>query len=158
MNDEALAWLSVLSGARCKWFCIWFSWCHCHPIISCFIKIQISILFLAPTYESCPGKKAVKWCLRSVAWPLENAYWRPKNGVLGNLTRKCGAASTRPPKGTSFCRKMSYDIQTVKISPSIFAQLTLLLNPKILRFIMLFSLPDIQSASFLGGSCTPNNT
>jgi len=21
--------------------CIWSSWCHCHPIISCFIKIQI---------------------------------------------------------------------------------------------------------------------
>jgi len=25
--------------------CIWCSWCHCHPIISCLFKIQISADF-----------------------------------------------------------------------------------------------------------------
>jgi len=25
--------------------CIWFSWCHCYPIISCFIKIQNGLPF-----------------------------------------------------------------------------------------------------------------
>ena len=53
-------WRGYLSGARCKWFayssadatatpssliCIWFSWCHCHPIISCFSKIQNGLSF-----------------------------------------------------------------------------------------------------------------
>jgi len=34
-----------LSGARCKWFCIWSSWCHCHPVISCSSRIQNGLLF-----------------------------------------------------------------------------------------------------------------
>jgi len=41
MSDEVLAWLSVWSEVQT--ICKWFSWCHCHPIISCFIKIQINI-------------------------------------------------------------------------------------------------------------------
>ena len=39
---------------------IWSSWCHCHPIISCFTKIQIDVIFLVPAYPGCPGKEAVK--------------------------------------------------------------------------------------------------
>ena len=39
---------------------IWSSWCHCHPIISCFIKIQIGLTFLVPAYQGCPGKEAIK--------------------------------------------------------------------------------------------------
>jgi len=35
---EVLAWLS--SCSKMQMICMWFSWCHCHPIISCFIKIQ----------------------------------------------------------------------------------------------------------------------
>jgi len=34
---EVLAWLSVWSEVQM--ICIWSSWCHFHPIISCFIKI-----------------------------------------------------------------------------------------------------------------------
>jgi len=41
--------------------CILSSWCHCHPIISFFIKIQIVLTFLVPSYPDCPGKEAVKW-------------------------------------------------------------------------------------------------
>ena len=32
LSDEVLAWLSVWS--KVHFTCIWFSWCHCHPIIS----------------------------------------------------------------------------------------------------------------------------
>jgi len=35
--DEVLLWLSVWS--KVQMICIWNSWCHCHPVISCFIKI-----------------------------------------------------------------------------------------------------------------------
>ena len=38
-----------LSGVRC----IWSSWCHCHPIISCFIKMQICLAVLVSAYPSC---------------------------------------------------------------------------------------------------------
>ena len=33
---------TVLTGYM---ICIWFSWCHCHPIISCFSKIQNGLSF-----------------------------------------------------------------------------------------------------------------
>jgi len=36
LSDE-LAWLSVWSEMQI--ICIWSSWCCCHSIISCFIKI-----------------------------------------------------------------------------------------------------------------------
>ena len=52
-------WHGYRSGVRCKW-CIWSSWCHCHPIISWFIKIQSGLIFLVPAYPRCPGKEAVK--------------------------------------------------------------------------------------------------
>jgi len=32
-------WHGYLSGVRCRWFCIWSSWCHCNLLIFCFIKI-----------------------------------------------------------------------------------------------------------------------
>jgi len=35
-----LTWLSVWSGVQMIY--IWSSWCHCHPIISCFINILYS--------------------------------------------------------------------------------------------------------------------
>ena len=42
--------------------CIWSSWCHCHPIVSCFIKMQNGFIFLvrAVTYPGSPGKDAVQ--------------------------------------------------------------------------------------------------
>jgi len=58
LSDEVLAWLSVWS--KVQMICIWSSWCHCHPIISSFIKIQIGLTFLTPTYRGCTGKEAVK--------------------------------------------------------------------------------------------------
>jgi len=35
---KVLVWLSVLSEVQM--ICIWSSWCHCHPIISCSSTIQ----------------------------------------------------------------------------------------------------------------------
>jgi len=35
--------------------------CHCHSIISCFIKIQNGSAFLVPVYPGCSGKEAIKW-------------------------------------------------------------------------------------------------
>jgi len=56
MSDKELACLSVCSEVQM--ICIWSSWCHCHPIISCLIKIQIGLTFVVPAYPSCPGKEA----------------------------------------------------------------------------------------------------
>jgi len=58
LSDEVLGWLFVRSEV---WMiCIWSSWCHCHPIISCFIKMQIALIFLVPAYPDCHGKEAIK--------------------------------------------------------------------------------------------------
>jgi len=57
LTDEVLAWLSVWSEVQM--ICIWSSWCHCHPVISCFIKIQTGLPF--------------RYCLTLVVlekWPL----------------------------------------------------------------------------------------
>ena len=42
-SDEVLARLSVWSEVQM--ICTWLSWCHSHPIISCFSKIQNSLSF-----------------------------------------------------------------------------------------------------------------
>ena len=44
LSEEVLAWLTVWSEVQM--ICIWSSWCHCHPVISCCIKIQIGLTFL----------------------------------------------------------------------------------------------------------------
>ena len=38
LSDGLLAWLSIWSVVQM--ICMWSSWCHRHPIISCFSKIQ----------------------------------------------------------------------------------------------------------------------
>jgi len=48
MSDEVLAWLSVRN--EMQMICIWSRCSHCHPIISCFIKIQIGLTFLMLAY------------------------------------------------------------------------------------------------------------
>jgi len=57
-----LAWLSVWSEVQM--LCMWSSWCHCHPIISCLIKLQSGSTFLVPAYPGFSGKKAVKWVFK----------------------------------------------------------------------------------------------
>ena len=65
-GHEVLAWLSVWS--KVQMICLWSSWCHCHSIIPCFVKIEIGLTFLVSAYPGCPGKEAVKhlFCLSCV--------------------------------------------------------------------------------------------
>ena len=53
-----LAWLSVWNEVQM--ICMWSNWCHCHPIISCSIKIQMGLTYLVPSYPGCPGQEALK--------------------------------------------------------------------------------------------------
>jgi len=57
LGDEVLVWLPVRNEVQM--ICMWSSRCHCHPIISCVIKIQNGSAFLVPAYPGCPGKEAV---------------------------------------------------------------------------------------------------
>jgi len=43
--------------SKVQMICIWSSLCHCHPIISFFIKIQIGLTFLVLAYPGCHGKR-----------------------------------------------------------------------------------------------------
>jgi len=79
--DEVLVWLSVWSELQV--ICIWSSWCHCHPITSCFIKIQICLAFLVAAYQGCPEKEDVKRCLmhsaerqniHHITWPFFTVF------------------------------------------------------------------------------------
>jgi len=66
LSSEVLAWLSVWSMVHMS--CIWSSWCRCHSIIPCFIKIQIDLTFLVPAYPECPEKEAIKWVPVTYDW------------------------------------------------------------------------------------------
>jgi len=35
---------------------MWLNGCHYHPVISCFIKIQIGITLIVLAYPRCPGR------------------------------------------------------------------------------------------------------
>jgi len=52
LSGEVLAWSSVWSEVQM--ICIWSSWCHCRPIISCSTKIQM-------VYLSGAGLLRVSW-------------------------------------------------------------------------------------------------
>jgi len=43
LSGDVLAWLSVWT--KVQMICIWSSWCHCHPIISCSCHIQNGLPF-----------------------------------------------------------------------------------------------------------------
>jgi len=43
LSDYVLTWLSV--WIEVQMICMWSSVCHCHPIVSCFIKLQNGLLF-----------------------------------------------------------------------------------------------------------------
>jgi len=84
LSDEVLTWLSVWSEVPV--ICIWSSWCHCHPIISCFTKIHIGLTFLVPAYPGCPAKEAVKRvsvCLWIIPVEDEEQVYVGKAGVEG---------------------------------------------------------------------------
>jgi len=58
-NWVTRCWHGYLSGlwSEVQIICIWSSWCHCHPTISCITKIHIGLTFLVPAYLVCPGTR-----------------------------------------------------------------------------------------------------
>ena len=58
LSDKMLMWLSVWREVQIIWIiCTWSSCCHCHPVVSCFIKIQIGLTFLVLAFlAGCPVK------------------------------------------------------------------------------------------------------
>jgi len=61
LSDGILAWLSVWSVMQM--ICIWFSWCHCHPIISCFTKIQNGLPFWCRLTQVVLEKRPLNVCM-----------------------------------------------------------------------------------------------
>jgi len=61
-------WRGYLTSAV-QMIYIWSSWCHCHPITSCFTRTQIGLTLLVLAYPGCPGKGAVK--------RVSNQHWHP---------------------------------------------------------------------------------
>jgi len=75
-RGAVLLWLSI--GSEMQMICMWFSQCHCHPIISCFLKIQNGFTFLVPAYPGCPGKEAVKQVLACSEYIMFAVFCRPR--------------------------------------------------------------------------------
>jgi len=80
-------WVMRLSvQSEVQLICIWSSWCHWRPIISCFIKIQIGLTFLVPAYPGCLGKEAIKWmsfvCMKTTTRQENWHHWIVDTEVL----------------------------------------------------------------------------
>jgi len=87
LSDKVLAWLSV--WIEMQMICIWSSWCHCHPVINCFIKIRICLTFLVLAYPGFPGKEAIKQasaCLSSKSFMC----CFPDSSILSHFTSEPG--------------------------------------------------------------------
>ena len=61
LSEGVLAWLSVWSVVQM--ICIWSSWCHCHPIISCFSKIQNGLPFWCRLIQVVLEKRPLNVCV-----------------------------------------------------------------------------------------------
>jgi len=102
--------------------CIWSSWCHRHPIIPCFIKIQIGLTFLVPAYPGCPGKEAVKQvsCLR-VAFAHACRYdtsrfWRRSSQPNQSVNMALKKLNLMPQNKTYTCKPKDYCSTTTTIT------------------------------------------
>jgi len=62
-SDEVLAWLIYVQQGALKMICIWSSWCHCHLIMSCCVKIQIGLTFWCRLTQVVLGKRTLNGCL-----------------------------------------------------------------------------------------------
>jgi len=63
LNSEVLVWLSVWSEVQM--ICIWSTWCHCHPIISCFSKIHNGLHFWCWLTQVVLEKRSLNGCSSS---------------------------------------------------------------------------------------------
>jgi len=56
--------------------CIWSSWCHCHPIISCSSKIQNGLPFWYRLIQVVLEKRPLNGCRVVVVLSSTNKYYR----------------------------------------------------------------------------------
>jgi len=70
LSDKVLAWL-------------WSSWCHCHPIISCLIKIQNAFTFLVLAYPRYHAKRPLYECQSLIIIPVSAV--NKKSSVYGSF-------------------------------------------------------------------------
>jgi len=63
LSGEVLTWLSVWSEVQM--ICIWSSWYHCHPIISCCSKIQNGLPFWCRITQVVLEKRLLNGCSSS---------------------------------------------------------------------------------------------
>ena len=61
LSHGVLAWLSVWNVVQM--ICIRSSWCHCHPIISCFSKIQNGLPFWCRLTQVILEKRPLNVCV-----------------------------------------------------------------------------------------------
>ena len=66
----------VICLQRGAMICIWSSWCHCHPITSCYSKIQNGLPFWCRLTQDVLEKKAVKRCSSSSSRYRKNPHLR----------------------------------------------------------------------------------
>ena len=67
--------------------CMWSSWCQCHPIISCFLKIQNGLPFWCQLTQVVLEKRPLNRCSRyRLNTCLENLQKSPNLTAVGELT------------------------------------------------------------------------
>jgi len=89
-----LAWLSVWSEVQM--ICIWFSWCHCHPIISCISKIQNGLSFWYQSTQVVLEKRPLNVCVVCA------------QGLELNSLQKAAATRRMPTAWTAYDRRVWY--------------------------------------------------
>jgi len=77
---EMLAWLSVWSEVQM--ICIWSSWCHCHPIISCSSNIQNGVPFWCRLTQVVLEKRPLNGCSRVV---VKDILGVPSEGLCSGV-------------------------------------------------------------------------
>jgi len=104
LSSDVLAWLSVWGEVHV--ICIWSSWCQCHPIVFCFIKIQIVFLtFRVPAYPGCPVKEAVDRV--SVSWQTFLIRRASSTWMRSTTTQWCWPGSRRSTTAEASSRSIS---------------------------------------------------
>jgi len=66
-----LVWLSVWGEVQMT--CVWSSWCHCHPIISCSSKIQYGLPFCCRLIQVVLEKRPLNGCSSSSRVAIKHA-------------------------------------------------------------------------------------
>jgi len=96
----ALAWLSVWS--KVQMICISSSWCHCHPTISCFTKIQTGLTSASLTQVVLEKNRFLK--------PLSVSWYSSTSYLPGAAAPAAESVCASPH---SLCRKKAKIISTV---------------------------------------------